>query len=74
MERENMTNGLIKGRITVFLNDGKIAYQGFNTKTSGKILGYVKIDSTYTNMNEFDVNFNITEESLKLFAERNEKQ
>ena len=68
-----MTNGLIKGRTTVFLNNGKIAYQGFNTKTSGKILGYVKIDNTYTNMNEFDVNFNITEESLKLFAERNEK-
>ena len=68
-----MTNGLIKGRATVFLNNGKIAYQGFNTKTSGKILGYVKIDSTYTNMNEFDVNFNITEGSLKLFAERNEK-
>lgn len=68
-----MTNGLFKGRKTVFLNDGKIAYQGFNTKTSGKILGYVRIDSVYTNMNEFDVDFKVTEESLKLFAERNEK-
>ena len=68
-----MNNGLIKGRKTIFLNNGKIAYQGFNTKTSGKILGYVKIDSIYTNMNEYNVDFEITEETLKLFAERIEK-
>lgn len=67
-----MTNGLIKGRITVFLNNGNIAYQGFNSPYSNKVLGYARIDNRYTNMSEYDISFKVTEETLLQFAEEKE--
>lgn len=67
-----MTNGLVKGRKTVFLNNGNIAYQGFNSPYSNKVLGYVRIDNHYTNMSEYNINFKITEDTLLHFAKERE--
>jgi hypothetical protein len=67
-----MTNGLFKGRTTVFLNNGNIAYQGFNSPYSNKVLGYVRIDNQYTNMSEYNIDFKVTEETLLHFAEQQE--
>lgn len=67
-----MTNGLVKGRTTVFLNNGNIAYQGFNSPYSNKVLGYVRIDNQYTNMSEYNIDFKVTEKTLLQFTEQQE--
>lgn len=67
-----LTNGLRKGLTTIFLNNGSIAYQGYNSKFSSKALGYVRIDQKYVNMSESDINFIVTEDSLLKFAEEKE--
>ena len=71
-----MTNGLIKERITVFKNNGRIAFQGYNDKVMkcGKIFKYYRIDKTYTCANDWKVDFEVTEDTLKSFAEEHMSQ
>lgn len=66
-----MTNGLIKGRLTYFHENG-IAYQSFNTISGAKVFSYVKIDSTYRCCAEFVIDHHINGEELKLIADENE--
>lgn len=63
-----MTNGLVKGRMTYFCENG-IVYQAFNTILNrAKVLVYVPIDHSFVCCAEVNVDHKIDEEELKCIA------
>ena len=69
-----MTNGLTKGRMTYFHENG-MAFQAFNTRFGKAWIGiYTPIDHQYVNCAEVKLDQPIDEKGLEQFAKEYEQE